>query len=54
MPCPIRVVRYTRDVDTITAIDVSVFRAPNCDYEYNTGDPATKRIGDVDVRGSLA
>ena len=28
---------------------MSVFRAPNCDYEYNTGDSSTKRIGDVDI-----
>lgn len=40
---------FTRDVDAITDLDVSVFRAPHCDYEYNTGDPSTKRIGDVDV-----
>ena len=40
---------FRQDVDAITALEVSVFRAPNCDYEYNTDDSSTTRIGDVDI-----
>ena len=40
---------YTREVESITAIDVSVFRAPNCEYEYNAGVNPLQRIGNVDV-----
>ncbi len=38
-------VTFTRELDGITPLDIAVFRAPNCLYEYNVGDKPSVQTG---------
>jgi hypothetical protein len=42
-------VTFTRELTSITPVDVAVFRAPNCVYEYNVGDRPSVQTGDVNM-----
>ena len=42
-------VTFTHDIETITPLDIAVFRAPNCLYEYNVGDRPSVQMGDVNM-----
>ena len=42
-------VTFTRELEGITPIDIAVFRAPNCLYEYNVGDQPSVTSNEVNM-----